>query len=396
MVGRRSLILAGLSLLLLWLLRSFIATIVFNNVGSIRLNRALLAPDLTPEERLGWAVGAGQAFQTALAWDPLNAQAYYNLGTLYDLWGDQPSAAHAWSRAAGLNARDPSTRFALGQALATLGYEQQALQEWQAADAAIYFVNQGLASASTGDHEGALEQYQKALAITPDLVESYYYLGRTLNSLGRRDEALAALESAAAQEPASSPRHHMLQAELYGAREEWTAALVAYSQAANLSPQDPVPHSRMGWILYKEFGDYAAAISHFQTALQLDLDYVTPRLGLASLSVDQEDCNEATRWLDPLLSSDTELAGQAHGLLGSCLLGQGWTEEALAHLEVSLVLNPWSVDAHLRLAQAYVQVQSYHEAITVYLQVLELQPDNVKARQALEELDWFGTEDDGQ
>ena len=237
------LIAIGLGLLALWPLRPVIATVVYNNVGSILLNQALLAPDVAPEVRVYQAMQAGQAFQTALAWDPLNGQAYYNLGTIYDLWQDAPSAARTKSRAAVLNPHDISTRFAHAQALAAHGYgdEDRAVEEWRAARAAVYFVNQGLRLAGEGDLAGALSQYERALAIAPDMAEGYYYLGKTLGRMGRQEEALAALESAAALEPPDSPRRYLLRAEVYAAREEWEAALEAFGQAASLAPQDPVP-----------------------------------------------------------------------------------------------------------------------------------------------------------
>lgn len=401
-LNRRSLVLAGVNLLLLWLLYPFIATVVHNNIGSVRLNHALLAPDLAAEERSGRAAQAGQDFQAALAWDPLNGQAYYNLGTLYHLWGDLPSAARAWSRAAALNAPDPSSRFALGQVLAALGAAPSALQEWQASGAALYFVNQGLLSASAGDHAGALRQYQQALAIAPDLVEGHYYLGRTLSALGEREQALAALESAAALEPPSSPRRYLLQAEVYTAREEWTAALAAYRRAVDLAPQDPVPHYRMGWVLDRALLDTQTASAHYERALQIDPDYVPARLALAALHEQRGDCDAVDRWLAPLLAIPARpgprevvirQAEQAHRRLGRCLLDQGRDDEALSHLEQALALNPRSVDAHFILAQAYVQARRYRQAIESYLQILELQPDHAQAQQALEELGWFDPTD---
>lgn len=395
MVGRQSLgrvlIAAGLSLLVFWSLRPLIATVVSNNVGSILLNRALLAPDLGPEERMGWAVQAGRSFQTALAWDPLNGQAYYNLGTVYDLWQDAPSAARALSRATVLNPHDASAHFGLGQALATQDQDERAIQEWQAADAADYFLNQGLALAREGDFNGAIGQYERALAIAPELAEGYYRLGQALSGLGREEEAVAAFESAATLESPSSPRRYFLQGEVHAARGAWEAALAAFGQAASLAPQDPAPQYRMGWVLCYGLEDEEAAISRFQWALQLDPDYVPPRLALGWLYEEQENCDEAARWLAPILSPDvgSGLAGQAHVLVGRCLLHQGRDDEALSYLEQALTLNPGSARYHLTLAQGYSQAGRYHDAIEVYLRVLELEPDNGQARQALEELGWF-------
>jgi len=399
MFGRRAwtLVLVGLNGLLLWLLYPAIATLVYNNVGSVRLNRALLQPDQSAEERLAKATQAGQSFQTALAWDPLNGLAFYNLGTLYDFWGDSPSAFRAWSRSAALNPSDPSARFAFGQTLAAYEHEERARQEWKAAGAALYFVNQGLTLAQGGDHAGALEQYQRALAIAPDLVEGHYHAGRALLALGQEEEALAALELAAALEPASSPRRYLLQAQVHVARKEWTAALAAYRRAADLTPQDPVPPYRMGWVMDQKLGDQEAAIARFQWSLELDPDYAPPRMELGRLYVERGDCDRAALWLAPLLPPEAgvELSSRLHRLLGNCLLQQGRGREALTHLEQALALSPQSVEAHIALAQAYVQVQRYHEAIEVYLQVLELQPDNPQAQQSLEELGWFEAVDEG-
>ena len=379
----------GLALLLLWPLRSFVAALVYNNAGSVLLDRALLAPNVAPEQRTEWAVQAGRAFQTALAWDPLAGQAYYNLAAVYGLWQDTPSAERAISRAAALAPRDVSARFVFGQALAAHGQEAHAVEEWRAAGAAEYFVNRGLTLAGTGDYAGAVEQYERALAIVPDLADGYYYLGRALSGLGQQEESLAALESAAALEPSSSPRRYMLRAEVRVARQEWPAALDDFGQAARLSPLDPVPPYRMGWVLEK-LEDSAAAISHYQQALELDPRYIPPRLALGRLYGEQGACDEAAHWLAPFLSPETQtdLAGPAHTLVGQCLLQQGRENEGLAHLEQALALNPDSVPCLLTLAQGYSQASRYHDAIDVYLRVLELQPENAQARQALEELGW--------
>lgn len=386
-------IVAGLGLLVLWPLRPFIATVLYNNVGSIFLNRALLAPNLEPAERMDQAMRAGQSLQTALAWDPLNGQAYYNLSALYDSWHDTASVSYALSRAAALNPRDVSARFGFGQALAAQehGSEERALQEWQAAGAAEYFIEQGLVLASAGDHTGALEQYERAIAVDPDFADGYYYLGRTLSRVGRQEEALAALELSAALESPSSPRRYLLRAEIYVAREEWEAALAAFGQAASLSPWDPVPYYQMGWVLEQKLGDREPAMAYFQQALQINPDYVPPRLALGALYAEQGECDEASRWLAPLLSQEAgvERAGQTYTLLGHCLLWQGRRGEGLWHLEQALALAPDSIPYLLTLAQGYAQAGRYHDAIAVYLRVLELQPDNAQAQQSLEELGWF-------
>jgi tetratricopeptide (TPR) repeat protein len=406
---------------------SQIVAAAHNNLGSLRLNRAMLAPALSSEDRLPPARRAGQAFQSALAWDADYARPYYNLGTLYDFYGDQALAGESWSQAAALAPGDESAQFAHGMALADQGREEEAIEAWRAAEAAVYFVRRGLNRRYDGDRQGAVEAYQRALAIDPNLWEGYYHLARAMNALGRRDDALLALESAAEMVPASSAQHHLLWGEVHVAREEWTAALAALGRAASLEPWNPVPYYRMGSILRRRLGDRAAAVANFQEALRRDPDYSPARFALARMYAEPRseegeasavDCDQAARWLSPLLwpsdrpipslydsdgdddqtddqndergdartMLDARLAARAHTLLARCLQEEGAEREAVLHWERAAVLRSDSVEAYLSLAQAYVQAQAYPQAIEAYGHVLELAPDHTQARQALEAL----------
>jgi len=386
-----ALILTGLALLGSRLLPLPLASAVYTNAGSLYLNEALFSPGLAPAAQWDRMVRAGRSFTSALAWDPRNDCALYHLGVLYTLWHDAPSATRALSQAVALNPASPRIHLALGHALAAQGQEERATREWRAAGAAWYFLRQGITLAQEGDHAGALIQYQQALAIDPHLADGYYRLGRALSALGQREEAVAAFESAAGLESQTSPRRYLLQGEVNVARGQWTAALAAFGRAAELAPRDPVPRYRMGWVLYHHLDDPDAAILQFQSSLALDPEHTLSRIALGRVYQEQGDCDQAARWLAPLLSPDAKggTAGEAHALVGSCMLQQGRTEESLPSLERAVALVPASVQYHLTLAAAYSQARRYHDAIEEYLRVLDSQPDNTEAQRALEELGWY-------
>jgi tetratricopeptide (TPR) repeat protein len=384
------LVVAGLGIIALWLLYPWAATIVANNLGSVLLNRALLTPDLAPEQRTAQAIKAGQTFQNALAWDPLNGQAYYNLAAIYTFWQDGSSANLALSRAAASNPGDACARFKFGQALAQMGQEAAAIEAWHAADAAPYFINQGARLLGEGNDAEAIKAYERAIAIAPESSEAYLQLGRALNRAGRSEEAIEALEKAAVRESPRSSQRYLLQAEVHVAREEWTKAMESFQRASVLDPRDPEPHYRMGQLWNQRLENQEAAIRHYQWALYLTPDHVPSRLALAELYDAQGDCDKAARWLDPFFASNARksLQTKAHVLLGRCLSRQERTNQALSHLEEVVLLNPKSARHHLTLAQAYSQAGRYQAAIQTYLQVLELQPDNAQAKEALKELGW--------
>ena len=99
------LILAGIVLLVIWPLHPIAVSWGYNAAGRRVLRRLQRAADLPPETRYAQAAQAGQLFQTALAWDPLNHRAYANLAAVYMVWDDVPSATLALARAALLSPR---------------------------------------------------------------------------------------------------------------------------------------------------------------------------------------------------------------------------------------------------------------------------------------------------
>jgi cytochrome c-type biogenesis protein CcmH/NrfG len=100
-----SVILAGIVLLVIWPLHPVVISWGYNAAGSRVLRRLQRAPDLPQETRYAQATQAGQLFQTALAWDPLNRRAYINLAAVYMVWDDVASADRALARAAILSSR---------------------------------------------------------------------------------------------------------------------------------------------------------------------------------------------------------------------------------------------------------------------------------------------------
>lgn len=104
-----SVILAGIVLLVIWPLHPLALSWGYNAAGSRVLRRLQNTPDLPPEARYAQATQAGQLFQTALAWDPLNHRAYTHLAAVYMVWDDVPSANRALARAALLSPRGKDT-----------------------------------------------------------------------------------------------------------------------------------------------------------------------------------------------------------------------------------------------------------------------------------------------
>ncbi|MEA3396982.1 MAG: tetratricopeptide repeat protein [Chloroflexota bacterium] len=146
----------------------------------------------------------------------------------------------------------------------------------------------------------------------------------------------------------------------------------------------------MGLVLQRDPTSEERALAQFQYALRLNPNYIAARLALGQLYTQRGNCEEAINALCPLFVSGFSkgVRTQAQVIAGRCLMKQGHPRESLVYLEQVVVLNPQSVPHRCALADAYAQAGRYHDAIETYLQVLEIEPDNARARQALEALGW--------
>lgn len=121
-----SLILIGIFLVAIWPLHPLVISRWYVADGTRRLNQIQRDTGATSEARYAQATEAGQAFQTALRWDPLNYRAYDGLASLYLMWGDANSAARALARACAMAPRDVALWLRLGDAFRAAGQAEQA------------------------------------------------------------------------------------------------------------------------------------------------------------------------------------------------------------------------------------------------------------------------------
>ncbi len=141
----------------------------------------------------------------------------------------------AWRRAGVHGARRAAASLApaaLAAALVTVPVNLPPPAAWTAGAGMVYS-NLGVALAGQGRLDEAIVQYEKAIALTPDLVEGHLNLGSTLLFQGRVEEALPHLERAAA-----------------------------------LQPQDAEIEQQLGVALDRR-GDRAGAVAHLRRALEL-------------------------------------------------------------------------------------------------------------------------------
>lgn len=239
-----------------------------NNLGAA-LNRA------------GRTDEAIEQFRAVLQIDPEYVSAHYNLGIAYAKKGRFADAVKHFSEVFRLRPEyalpgkaavfpdrlnDPAGDIQAAQVRAEYGKAQN---------------NLGAQRAMQGNVAEAIENFNEALKVNPDAVETHYNLGLFLQQLGRFDDAAAHYREALRIKPDYIQGHAGLAALLMH-RKNIDGAASHYQEALRLDPGNPEYANSLG-IALARLGKKAEAIESFRRALTLDPDYADAQHNLVRM-----------------------------------------------------------------------------------------------------------------
>ncbi len=204
----------------------------------------------------------------------------------------------------------------------------------------------GNALLQKGNVDEAIVHYQKALQITPDFAKAHNNLGTALLQKGSVDEAI-----------------------------------VHYQKALQITPDFAKAHNGLGNALLQK-GNVDEAIIHYQKALQITPDYAEACCNLGTALLQKGSVDEAIVHYQKALQITPDYA-EAHNNLGNALLQKGNVDEAIDHFKQALKITPDSANYHYNLGNALLQVGQLDEAINHFKQALEIEPNYVMARNNL-------------
>ncbi len=192
----------------------------------------------------------------------------------------------------------------------------------------------------------AIEHYQKAIEINPDYTDAHYNLGIALGEKGQLDEAMA-----------------------------------HYQKAIQLKPDYADAYNNLANILAKK-GQFAEAIVHYQKAIQLNPDYAEAHYNLGAVFGVRGQLDEAVEQYRKAIQLKPDYA-DVHGNLANVLATQGKLDEAIKEYQRTLELIPNSAQAHFRFGQALQTLHNFAAAKAEYQKVLELDPKHLSAHLSL-------------
>ncbi len=286
---------------------------------------------------------------------------YYS-GLLAQESGDLEQAQQAFAKAAELRPRSAPVRARLAEALLLSGNVDEAEPHFTAMRDEEDFAalaHHGLAriAAQRGDHEQAVEGFEKALELQPTAGGVRNALAQSLRALGRTEAAQAELakkESGAITFP--DPLRQRL----------------------NNLPRSAGSFLRRGNQALVA-GRLEEAQDLFQKGKTANPKNVELRLNLALTLVRRQHLDEALLELKSALDLEPQNA-QIHHDLGTTYMAKGLKAEAVAAFEKAVQLEPDYPSAHFNLANAYGSSNQWAKSEAAARRVLELEPDHTRAR----------------
>jgi tetratricopeptide (TPR) repeat protein len=209
-------------------------------------------------------------------------------------------------------------------------------------------------------HEEAIKHFERALELFPQWGAAHYALAMSFRALGRRDEAVRALE-----------RHGRYGTQWPALDDPLTGSIAALRDDARGLLQRGVALAARG--------DLDGAIAAHEAALTADPAFTQARANLLSLYGQKKDWSRAEAHYRELVRRGEDL-GDAHYDYGVVLGMQGKWEEAAAAYRRALEANPLHARASNNLGEALERQGRLDAASQAYQQAVDSQPSFRLAR----------------
>jgi len=222
-----------------------------------------------------------------------------------------------------------------------------------------------------GEHERALAEYDRAIALAPESAEAYN--GRALAHRTLRDlaAALADVDRADGLSP-GTVRILGLRGDILQGMARYEDAVAAFDRVLDLDPGHTLAKASRGQTKHS-LGDDQGALADFDEALQTDPEYLWALVHRAELYRDQGRMEESFTDLDRAVEIAPDNAwiaserGDAYRLVGR-------NEEAATELGRACELDPDYSSAHAGRGYALARLGRHEEARAAYDRAVEVDP----------------------
>lgn len=237
------------------------------------------------------------------------------------------------------------------------------------------FKYDGLRAQRMGRPDYAVKCFTEALAIHEEF-ETMGYLSQLYIQMGETAKARKLLEQMTAMEPHVTSTFLTL-ANVCFIQEDYQAMEEAASKAIAIEEGNAIAHYLLGKAR-KGQNDDLMTIAHLTKAITLKDDFIEARLLRAEALLNLKQYKETMEDIDAVLAQNPE-EETAMLLRGKVKEANGQDEEAEEDYKLVTGINPFNEQAYLYLGQLYINQKKLTEAIGLFDEAIELNPDFAEA-----------------
>lgn len=198
----------------------------------------------------------------------------------------------------------------------------------------LLYHNLGVIAALRNNHTQAVTRFRQALALQPDNASSRLLLGMSLLALRENAEAVRELKRASTLLP-EEPQAHLQLARAYEGMDDWIGAVQEFQKLAQLAPQEP-SYSHQLWRAWTKLSDWS-----YRQILELNSGSARVQQALGLEYAAQQKYDLALAAYQKAARSDPKLP-EIHLAMAQIWLEMKKFDEALSEIGLELELVPES------------------------------------------------------
>ena len=302
-------------------------------------------------------------YRQAITLQPDFESIYKTLADLLLQQGKDEEAIKVYRQGVKNNPDNSNYLFALASALEAQNKWLRASNNYQQAaklepSARVYY-HWGLVDYKRQEYDQARSHLKQAAELEPS-AKIYYYWGLTCFKLQEYDEAESCWKEAIAIKPNYALPYYQL-GRLWQNQQQWQQAISAYRQVISIKPEFVQALSKLGAV-YRHLQQFDLAISCLRQAIE----YVTKQDVAQELAVTSE---RAT------LAEDLPVTVDLYFQLGKVLRAKGSFPEAITAYLQSIQLDPGFKSSYIDLQYTPIAKEQFPEVIKVYRQIVTEHPE---------------------
>ena len=269
---------------------------------------------------------------------------YVYRGLCKDNLGDHAGAIADYDRAIERNAKFAEPHHGRGQANLALKNYADAITDYDRAIAlcadrgsdlaAKACYNMGLSKTYMGDHEKAIPDFTRFIALAPDDPDGYYQRGGCRLYRADWDGVIADFSKAMSLNPDLSVNCYSIIGIAKGWKQDYHGALEAYESSLALDPDFAPTYYNRG-ITEASQGNPDSAINNFDRALELDRKHAGPYLQRGCVKASQGDYDGAMADYDEAMVVNPDLSSICYTYRAMANLHKGDDQKAQVDCELA-------------------------------------------------------------